>query len=320
MSSDTGAGFGWGATELSDYIDEFRTLTAEEIIRRGFTVEGTFDEVDDPVLLGPDGLPVRAWQEGYPYQDRMSRREYDETKRALQVELLQMQSWARDTKRRIVIVFEGRDAAGKGGTIKRFMEHLDPRDAYVVALGVPSERDKGEWFFQRYIRHLPTNGEIAMFDRSWYNRAVVEPVMGFCTDDEYEEFMRSVPEFERMLVDSGIELIKYYLDISRDEQAERLEAREVDPLKRWKISPIDAVALEHFDDYTAARDEMLQRTHDEKVPWTIVRADKKKPARLALIRDLLDRVDAPDIDEDEPDREIVFRFEHEALTDGRLAR
>ena len=290
MSSDAGAGFGWGATELSDYIDEFRTLTPEEIIDRGFTVEGTFDEVDDPVLLGPDGLPVRAWQEGYPYQERMSRQEYDVTKRALQIELLQLQTWVRDTKQRIVIVFEGRDAAGKGGTIKRFMEHLDPRDAYVVALGVPSERDQGEWFFQRYVRHLPTSGEIAMFDRSWYNRAVVEPVMGFCSDAEYEEFMHSVPEFERMLVDSGTILIKFWFSVSRREQLARFTIRRIDPVRQWKLSPTDIASLDRWADYTHVKTEMFRRTSSAHAPWTVVRSNDKKRGRVNAMRHVLSTV------------------------------
>ena len=201
--------------DLADIISSLQDLSAEELVLRGMSVEGTWDEVDDPVLLGPDGRPVDTWREGYPYDERMSRREYEYTKRLLQIELLKMQTWVKETGQRIVIVFEGRDAAGKGGTIKRFMEHLNPRGATVVALVKPDEREKGQWYFQRYINHLPTDGEIVLFDRSWYNRAGVERVMGFCTQDQYEEFMRQAPEFERMLVRDGIILIKFWFSVSR---------------------------------------------------------------------------------------------------------
>jgi polyphosphate kinase 2 len=245
---------------------------------------------------------------------------YERELRELQIELVKLQKDVIARDRRVLVILEGRDGAGKDGTIKRIIEHLSPRETRVVALGKPSDRDKSTWYFQRWVAHLPAADEIVFFNRSWYNRAGVERVMGFCTEEQLEEFFASVVAFERMLVASGMRVLKYYLDISRDEQAERLEARKSDPLKQWKISPIDAVALEHYDDYTKARDEMLIATHDEQVPWTIVCADKKKKARLALIRDLLKRTHAPDVDVDEPDREIVFRFEEEALTDGRLAR
>lgn len=277
----------WDATELTDFIEEFRTLTPEEIVARGFTVEGTFDEVDDPVLLGPQGLPVQTWREGYPYTERMSRREYDQTKRLLQIELLKMQSWIKDTGRKLVILFEGRDAAGKGGTIKRFMEHLDPRGANVVALGVPSAREQGEWFFQRYVRHLPTAGEITFFDRSWYNRAVVEPVMGFCDDADYEEFMRAVPELERMLVNSGVVLVKFWFSVSRREQLARFTIRRIDPVRQWKLSRTDIASLDRWDDYTEVKSEMFRRTSTEHAPWTVVRSNDKKRGRVNAMRHVL---------------------------------
>lgn len=275
------------AAELGELIDEFRTMTPAEIAERGFTVEGTFDEVDDPVLLGPDGLPVKTWREGYPYHERMSRQDYDEAKRSLQIELLQMQSWIRETGHKVVILFEGRDAAGKGGTIKRFMEHLDPRGAHVVALGVPTEREKGEWFFQRYVRHLPTRGEMTFFDRSWYNRAVVEPVMGFCTPDEHEEFLRSVPEFERMIQSSGVTLVKFWFSVSRREQLARFTIRRIDPVRQWKLSPTDIASLDRWDDYTRVKGEMFRRTSTDDAPWIVVRSNDKKRGRVNAMRHVL---------------------------------
>src|ERR1700754_1805450 len=204
------------------------------------------DDDDDPVLVHhPSGSDVDTWREGYPYDHRMSRPEYEEQKRLLQIELLKLQKWSQANGLRHVIVFEGRDAAGKGGTIKRFMEHLNPRSARVEALEKPSEREQTQWYFQRYIPHLPAGGEMVLFDRSWYNRAGVERVMGFCTDDEYEEFFRTVPEFEKMLVRSGIILIKYWFSISDEEQHLRFKMRALDPLKQWKLSPMDLESRRH---------------------------------------------------------------------------
>jgi polyphosphate kinase len=209
------------------------------------------------------------------------------------------------------VVFEGRDAAGKDGTIRRIVEHLSPRETRVVALGKPTERDRSSWYFQRWVQHLPAADELVLFNRSWYNRAGVERVMGFAEEGEVEQFLDAAPVFERLLVRSGIGLFKYYLDISREEQARRLEARRIDPLKQWKISPIDAVALERYDDYTEARDAMLERTHTRETPWTIVRADDKKSARLALIRDFLARLDYDGKREELcfRDRELVRDYE-----------
>jgi polyphosphate kinase 2 len=274
-------------TDIDSLIEAFRSMSAEEIAARGFTVEGTFDQIDDPILLGPDGLPVNTWRERYPYAERMSRSEYEALKRDLQVELLKAQDWIRSTGHKLVMLFEGRDAAGKGGTIKRFLEHLDPRGAEVVALSVPSEREQGEWFFQRYVRHLPTRGEMRFFDRSWYNRAGVERVMGYCTDEEYEEFLRTVPQFEEMLMNSGTTLIKLWFSVSRREQIARFTIRRIDPVRQWKLSPTDIASLDRWDDYTAAKLTMFERTSTERAPWNIVRSNDKKRGRINAIRHVL---------------------------------
>lgn len=225
----------------------------------------------------------------YPYKYLMSRRNYEYQKYDLQVELLKLQSWAQETGQRIVIVFEGRDAAGKGGTIKRFMEHLNPRFARVVALQKPTEQEQGQWYFQRYVQHLPTRGEIVLFDRSWYNRAGVERVMGFCSEAEYYEFMRQVPEFERNLVMSGIHLIKFWFSVSRDEQLRRFKGRQTHPLKQWKLSPVDLASLDKWDDYTKAKEAMFYHTDTSDAPWTVVKSNCKKRARLNAMRYVLHR-------------------------------
>ena len=287
MSATGGLGAPFDATDIDTLIEAFRTMTAAEIIERGFTVQGTFDEIDDPVLLGPTGLPVKTWQEGYPYDERMSRREYERTKRGLQIELLKAQSWLADTGHKLVVLFEGRDAAGKGGSIKRFMEHLDPRGAGVVALGVPTEREQGEWYFQRYVQHLPTSGEIRFFDRSWYNRAGVERVMGYCDDEQYEEFMRAVPEFERMLINSDTTLVKLWFSVSRREQIARFTIRRIDPVRQWKLSPTDIASLDRWDEYTAAKVAMFQRSSTGHAPWMVVRSNDKKRGRINAMRHVL---------------------------------
>lgn len=230
----------------------------------------------------------------YPYKSRMRRPEYERIKAELQIELLKVQSWVRDSGQRIVILFEGRDAAGKGGTIKRFMEHLNPRSARVVALEKPTEVERGQWYFQRYIQHLPTAGEMVFFDRSWYNRAGVERVMGFCTPNEYLEFLRQVPEYERMLVNSGLRLFKYWFSVSREEQLRRFISRRDDPLKHWKLSPIDIQSLDKWDEYTAAKKAMFFHTDTADAPWTVIKADDKKRARLNCIRHFLWHLPYPD--------------------------
>ena len=283
--------------DLADIISSLQDLSAEELVLRGLSVEGTWDEVDDPVLLGPDGRPVDTWKEGYPYDERMSRREYEYTKRLLQIELLKMQTWVKETGQRVVMVFEGRDAAGKGGTIKRFMEHLNPRGANVVALVKPSERERGQWYLQRYIQHLPTAGEIVLFDRSWYNRAVVERVMGFCDQDQYEEFMRQAPQFEQMLVRDGVTLLKFWFSVSRKEQIARFTIRRIDPVRQWKLSPMDLASLDRWDAYTHAKEAMFHYTDTEWAPWTVVRSNDKKRGRVEAMRFVLDKLPYDDKDE-----------------------
>ena len=239
----------------------------------------------------PDEELAKDWKEGgYPYANLLRRSVYEKEKFRLQVELLKLQAWVKETGQRVVIVFEGRDAAGKGGTIKRFMEHLNPRGARVVALEKPSQTEQGQWYFQRYVQHLPTAGEIVLFDRSWYNRAGVERVMGFCSDGEYREFMRQAPQFERMLVGSGIHVIKFWFSVSRKEQRRRFKEREAHPLKQWKLSPIDTASLDKWDDYTRAKEAMFFETDTADAPWTVVKSDCKKRARLNALRYVLSRL------------------------------
>lgn len=236
----------------------------------------------------PDDELVAHWREGiYPYRHRMLRRNYEKQKYRLQVELLKLQAWVKATGQRVVILFEGRDAAGKGGTIKRMMEHLNPRGARVVALEKPSDTERGQWYFQRYVQHLPTLGEIVMFDRSWYNRAGVERVMGFCSDEEYREFLSQVPNFERNLTRSGIHLIKFWFSVSRDEQNRRFKERQVHPLKQWKLSPVDLASLDKWDDYTQAKEAMFFHTDTADTPWTVIKSNDKKRARLNAMRYVL---------------------------------
>jgi polyphosphate kinase 2 len=239
----------------------------------------------------PDDELAADWREGiYPYRHRMLRRNYEKQKYNLQVELLKLQAWVKATGQRVVILFEGRDAAGKGGTIKRMMEHLNPRGARVVALEKPSDTEKGQWYFQRYVQHLPTAGEIVMFDRSWYNRAGVERVMGFCTQNEYLDFLRQVPDFERHLVSSGIHLIKFWFSVSQEEQRRRFLQRKLHPLKQWKLSPVDLASLDKWDDYTRAKEAMFAHTDTADAPWVVVKSDCKKRARINAMRYVLSRL------------------------------
>ena len=251
-----------------------------------------FDPTEKPSnATDPDIELAPGWREGgYPYKNLMSRRAYEKQKYRLQVELLKLQAWVKDTGQRVVILFEGRDAAGKGGTIKRLMENLNPRGARVVALEKPSDVERGQWYFQRYISHLPTAGEMVLFDRSWYNRAGVEKVMGFCTDVEYDEFLRAVPEFERHLVRSGVRLFKFWFSVSREEQRRRFKERKAHPLKQWKLSPIDLASLDKWDAYTLAKEAMFVNTDTSDSPWTVVKSDCKKRARLNAMRYLLHRM------------------------------
>ncbi len=257
------------------------------------------------------GAAITGFEQGeYPYQNRLSRKEYEAEKAALQVELLKVQHWVQDSNQKFVMLFEGRDAAGKGGTIKRFTEHLNPRTARVVALNKPTDEERGQWFFQRYIKHLPTAGEIVLYDRSWYNRAGVERVMNFCKPNEYLEFMRQTPEFERMLVRSGIRLFKYWFSVTRDEQRLRFNSRETDPLKMWKLSPIDRASLDKWDDYTEAKEAMFFYTNTADAPWTVIRSNDKKRARLNCMKHFLSQLDYPDKDiavAQAPDPKIVLQ-------------
>ncbi len=238
-----------------------------------------------------DNALAKDWREGaYPYKNLLSRKSYERQKYHLQVELLKLQAWVKETGQRVVILFEGRDAAGKGGTIKRFMEHLNPRGARVVALEKPSEVERGQWYFQRYVSQLPTAGEIVLFDRSWYNRAGVERVMGFCNDEEYIEFMRQAPEFERNLCRSGIHLIKFWFSVSQKEQRRRFKERELHPLKQWKLSPIDLASLDKWDGYTKAKEAMFFHTDTADSPWTVIKSDCKKRARLNAMRYVLHKL------------------------------
>ncbi|MFA7429348.1 MAG: polyphosphate kinase 2 [Rhodospirillaceae bacterium] len=262
----------------------------------------------DPESIG------QAFESGaYPYKTRMPRAEYERKKARLQAELLKVQLWARDTGQKFVLIFEGRDAAGKGGTIKRYMEHLNPRSARLVALEKPTEVERGQWFFQRYVQHLPTAGEMVFFDRSWYNRAGVERVMGFCTPAEYLEFMRQTPEVERMLVRSGIQLYKFWFSVSQQEQRRRFLSRETDPLKQWKLSPIDKASLDKWDDYTEAKEAMFFYTDTADAPWTVIKSDDKKRARLNCMQHFLSSLDYPGKDRKlvrGPDPLIVGRGAH----------
>ncbi len=273
----------------------------------------------------PDPDEVReAFETGrYPYRYKMARKPYEAEKAQLQAELLKVQKWALETGQKFVLLFEGRDAAGKGGTIKRFTEHLNPRFARVVALNKPSEREQGQWYFQRYVEHLPTAGEMVFYDRSWYNRAGVERVMGFCTGSEYLEFMRQAPEFERMLVRSGVRLYKYWFSVTPEEQRRRFSSRETDPLKRWKLSPIDMASLGKWDEYTEAKEAMFFYTDTGDAPWTVVKSKDKKRARLNTMRHFLSTLDYPDKDPSvalPPDPLIVGHAHHVISRTGEFAK
>jgi polyphosphate kinase len=283
-------------------------LEALSTPEHGYTVDD--DDDDDPVLLDRDGNHVDTWRERYPYDGRMPRDEYERLKRRLQIELLKLQKHSKRSGIRHVILFEGRDAAGKGGTIQRFMEHLNPRSARVVALERPTEREQSQWYFQRYITHLPAGGEIVLFDRSWYNRAGVEKVMGFCTGEQYREFMEQAPLFEQMVVSNGINLTKLWFSVSPAEQRTRFAIRLVDPVRQWKFSPMDMESVTKWDDYTAAKEAMFENTDTEFAPWIVVRSNDKKRARINAMRYVLAKSDYADKDYEvigEPDPQIVGR-------------
>ncbi|WP_327114200.1 polyphosphate kinase 2 [Streptomyces sp. NBC_01341] len=278
----------------------------EKQLLDGLTVDTSRPE--QPVLLDDAGEPIKTWRENYPYDRRIRRREYERTKRILQIELLKLQRWTKDTGARVVVVCEGRDAAGKGGTIQRFTERLNPRGARIVALDKPTDRERGQWYFQRYVAHLPGPGELVFFDRSWYNRAGVERVMGFCTPPEYELFLKQCPAFEEMLVDDGVIVVKFWFSVSRAEQRTRFAIRQVDPVRQWKLSPTDIDSLDRWDDYTTAKIDMFRATDTAHAPWTVVKSNDKRRARLEAMRSLLARVDYTAKDPDavgKPDPLIV---------------
>ncbi|HWU05127.1 MAG TPA: polyphosphate kinase 2 [Streptomyces sp.] len=261
----------------------------EKQLLDGLTVDTSRPE--QPILLDEAGRPIKTWRENYPYDRKIRRAEYERVKRILQIEMLKLQRWTKETGARIVVVCEGRDAAGKGGTIQRFTERLNPRGARIVALDKPTDRERGQWYFQRYVSHLPAPGELVFFDRSWYNRAGVERVMGFCTQPEYELFLKQCPEFEQMLVDDGIIVVKFWFSVSRAEQRTRFAIRQVDPVRQWKLSPTDVDSLDRWDDYTTAKIDMFRATDTEHAPWTVVKSNDKRRARLEAMRSLLARID-----------------------------
>ena len=288
------------------YSDVNSTKQAKKFIKKLTDAEKVMSS--DKVMCGSKLLRLSYLAGDFPYDKKLSLFDYESEKHLLQRELLKVQSWVKETGQRIVALFEGRDAAGKGGTIKRYMEHLNPRAAKVIALEKPNDRERGQWYFQRYINHLPTKGEMRFYDRSWYNRAGVERVMGFCTDREYLEFMRQAPNLERMLVNSGIILFKFWFSVTQQEQLRRFHSRKFDPLKQWKLSPIDIQSLDKWDDYTDAKQSMFFHTDTGDAPWTVVKSDDKKRARIACIRYFLHHLDYPNKDEAvayAPDENIV---------------
>ncbi|MDG4672054.1 polyphosphate kinase 2 [Shinella sp. 838] len=264
-------------------------------------------DIDDPNL--PEWIDKKAFgSDDYPYEKKLDDDEYEETLEQLQIELVKVQFWQQKTGKRIMAVFEGRDAAGKGGAIHATMSNMNPRSARIVALTKPTETERGQWYFQRYVATFPTAGEFVLFDRSWYNRAGVEPVMGFCTPEQYEKFLKATPRFEKMIVSDDIQLFKFWLNIGREMQLKRFHDRRHDPLKVWKLSPMDIAALNKWDDYTEKRDRMLKETHTDQAPWTVVRGNDKRRARLNLIRHILTTLDYEGKDEKaigEIDKKIV---------------
>ena len=285
---------------LREYIDSLKT--------GGYTVRD--DHGDDPMLISPEGKAVETWRENYPYDELMSRNDYEVEKYLLQIELLKFQYFVQDMGEKHVIVFEGRDAAGKGGTIKRFMEHLNPRSARVVALTKPTTTEQGQWYFQRYVAHLPTAGEIVLFDRSWYNRAGVERVMGFCTEDQYQVFMRQAPRFEEMLIDAGATVTKLWFSVTQQEQRTRFAIRQIDPVRRWKLSPMDLESLDKWEAYTEAKEAMFKFTDTKHSQWHTIKSNDKKRARINAMRLFLNMHDY-----DGKDPEVVF--EPDPLIVGR---
>jgi polyphosphate kinase len=311
------------AAPEAESLEETQGETQEAESDRGTLTTAPKDHVwkPDPSTLTTEEIRRFFESDRYPYRYKLARAPYERDKARLQAELLKVQKWAIETGERFVFLFEGRDAAGKGGTIKRFNEHLNPRFARTVALNKPSEKELGQWYFQRYVEHLPTSGEMVFYDRSWYNRAGVERVMGFCTPTEYLEFMRQAPEFERMLVRSGVRLYKYWFSVTPEEQRRRFLARETDPLKRWKLSPIDKASLGKWDEYTQAKEAMFFYTDTADAPWTVIKSKDKKRARLECMKHFLSTVDYPEKDLEivqSPDPLIVGRARHVVLSGAEL--
>ena len=291
-----------------DRIDDFRSYI-DKMRTDGFTVAPDIAG-SDPDLIDPGGSAVETWREEYPYDERMGREEYEEQKYKLQVELLKFQYWTQDTGARHVVVFEGRDAAGKGGTIKRFEEHLNPRHLHTVALNKPTTTEQGQWYFQRYIEHFPTAGEIVLFDRSWYNRSGVERVMGFCSDAEYQQFLRQAPLLETMITDSGTSLTKFWFSVTRGEQRTRFAIRQLDPVRQWKLSPMDIESLDKWQEYGDAKDAMFAATDTDTAPWWSIKSNDKKRARINAMRFFLNQFDYEGKDSSvvhQPDPLIVTR-------------
>ena len=287
---------------------------SDKIKDKGRRAAEAVSEFAAPAAFGADDRP-------YPYEESMDRGKYEKRIVKLQIELLKVQRWVKETGQRVVVLFEGRDAAGKGGTIKRFAEYLNPRGARVVALPKPNETELGQWYFQRYVGQLPTAGEIVFFDRSWYNRAGVEPVMGFCTAEQYARFMHQVPAMEHGFIDANIRLFKLWFDVSRQVQKDRIKSRKTDPLKQWKLSPLDDESMQRWDSYTKARDAMFLLTDTRESPWTVVRSDDKRRARIGAMLTVLNNLPYPDRDPDvvQPaDPLIVGRASEMYPVDGRF--
>ncbi|MCY0149753.1 polyphosphate kinase 2 [Hoeflea sp. G2-23] len=267
-------------------------------------------DIDDPKL--PDWVEDKAFgSDNYPYEEKLKRKEYEKTLEALQVELVKVQSWLGETGHRVIAVYEGRDAAGKGGSIGATRAYMNPRAARIVALPKPTETERGQWYYQRYVDHFPTSGEFVLLDRSWYNRAGVEPVMGFCTPEQHRLFLEETPHFERMPVKAGIHMFKFWLNIGREMQLKRFHDRRHSALKSWKLSPMDIASLNKWDDYTEKRDQMLEATHTEHAPWTVVRANDKRRARINVIRTILTKLPY-----DGKDENVIGELDPAIVTDG----
>jgi polyphosphate kinase len=305
MSTDT-------STSTTDQNGSSRLTNAEKAVGRTLKSAVALSENELATVNTRAGLVQLLSTKNVDVRKALIKLRYEQELERLQIELVQLQRDIQINKRRVAILFEGRDAAGKGGTIRRFMEHLNPRTAKIAALSAPTDMEKGQWYFQRYQSHLPNPGEIVFFDRSWYNRAVVEPVMGFCTPRQHDLFMKQVPEFEHMLYEDGVELIKFWFSISKEVQAERFESRRHDPLKQWKLSPVDAEAQDRWDVYTKYKEEMFSKTHTSYSPWIIVRANDKKKARLESMRYVLSQLPYAGKDQAgtklQPDPEVVLRY------------